>query len=713
MKNKKDKQKNKKFKFHFEINSETRKGIEAVLLIAFALICFLSLIEATGNFGKFLDHFLQLFFGWGRWTLPFILIIFSYLLLSAKYVFNRTNYLGLFLFILSLVGLLQFFTPLPVNFQTGFSQINNGGYLGFLINYPLNKLMGIWGTQIILSASLIIGLLLMFNTSLLAWYNFFIKLYEKIKNIKFKQKQKDQDKKNQYLKAETKDFLPLQNTSMAIGVEPQEKEQVNLFQELSPLIKKTKPIHQINLPIDLLEKNYQKPTSGNTQNNQIIIQRTLANFGIPVEMKEIKVGPTITQYSLKPSDGIKLSKITALHNDLSLTLAAHPIRIEAPIPGESLVGIEVPNKSTAIVGLREILEAEEFKTSDSRLTFALGKDVAGKVWTADLIKMPHLLIAGATGAGKTVGLNSFIVSLLYKNQSDQLKFIFIDPKKVELIMYEGIPHLLTPVIIDIQKAINALKWAVSEMDRRFYLLSGARQQNIKEYNQQAENKLPYIIIVIDEMADLMMQAASDAEALIIRLAQMARAVGIHLILATQRPSVNIITGLIKANITTRIAFNVASSIDSRTILDASGAEKLLGRGDMLYLSPEFSKPKRIQCAFVSNSEIKKVVDFIKETQEPDSIEETIETSKVSNVENFSMDSDINNSDDELFAQAKEVILKYKKASASLLQRRLRIGYARAARLLDLLEDQGIIGPVDGAKPREIYIDSKEEVINNF
>lgn len=710
-------------KFHFEINSETKNGIKVVLFVAFALICFLSLIEMASDFGKFLDNFLKLVFGWGRWIIPFLLIILSYLLLSTKHILNKTKYLGFFLLVLSFSGLLQFFTPLSANFQAGFSQYNNGGYLGFLINYPLNKSIGIWGAQIILGAFLIISLLLMFNTSLLAWHNFFLKIYEFIKNIKFFQRKHEnietKKQENNFTRAPFIDVQLEQEIEdeerNKSKIQKQPKEQVDLFQELDLPFKKNKIIPAINLPIDLLDKNLQKPASGDTKNNQTIIQKTLANFGIPVEMGEIKVGPTITQYSLRPSEGIKLSRIVALQNDLALALAAHPIRMEAPIPGESLVGIEVPNKSTAIVGLREILETKEFKMSDSRLTFALGKDVAGKAWVADLAKMPHILIAGATGSGKTICLNSFIVSLLYKNQSDQLKFIFIDPKRVELIVYEDIPHLLTPVIIDIQKAINALKWAVSEMDHRFQLLSKEKQQNIEGYNQQAENKLPYIVIVIDEMADLMMQTALEAETLIIRLAQMARAVGIHLILATQRPSVNIITGLIKANITTRVAFSVASSIDSRTILDASGAEKLLGRGDMLYLSPAFSKPKRLQGAFVSNAEIKKVVEFIKETQEPEYQEEIIEKSNShSDIENFSAEFENNNNennnndDDELLPQAKEMILKYKRASASFLQRRLRIGYARAARLLDLLENQGVIGPVDGAKPREIYAIFEEE-----
>lgn len=460
---------------------------------------------------------------------------------------------------------------------------------------------------------------------------------------------------------------------------------------------------RIDLPLDLLAANHSKPNSGDIKANKLTIQKTLENFAIPVEMGEVKVGPTVTQYTLKPADGVKLAQITGLHNDLALALAAHPIRIEAPIPGQSLVGIEIPNQQVAVVRQREILESEEFKRRKTNLTIALGKDVAGNIWLADLGKMPHLLVAGATGSGKTVMLNSIIVNLLYQNSPDDLKFILIDPKRVELHLYNDLPHLLTPVITEVSKTINALKWALSEMERRFDVLAENRKRDIESYNREMGEKMPYIIVIIDELADLMVTAPQEIETCIIRLAQMARATGIHLVLATQRPSVDIITGLIKANITARIAFSVASMTDSRTILDFSGAEKLLGRGDMLFISSELSKPKRLQGAYVSDQEIKKIVEYLRNIREP-SYQEEILTKQYESEDMGDL------ARDELLPQAKEVVLQANRASASLLQRRLRVGYARAARLLDLLEQQGMIGPADGAKPREVLI-KKEENIN--
>ncbi len=455
---------------------------------------------------------------------------------------------------------------------------------------------------------------------------------------------------------------------------------------------------KIDIPLELLEDSTSKPTSGDIKIQMQIIEKTLANFGIQVEMGEVSVGPTVTQFTFKPAEGIKLSQIVTLHNDLALALAAHPIRIEAPIPGKSLVGIEVPNRKVAVVNLKEVLSSSKFKQRKSSLMIALGKDVAGEIWIADLDKMPHLLVAGATGSGKSVCLNSIIVSLLYQNTPEDLKLILIDPKRVEFTVYNNIPHLLTPVITDVKKTINAFKWAITEMDRRFEMLSSHGKRDIHAYNSETGDKMPYIALIVDELADLMSVAASEVEAAIIRLAQMARAVGIHLILATQRPSVDIITGLIKANITSRIAFSVASVADSRTILDCAGAEKLLGHGDMLYICPEISRPKRLQGAFVSDQEIKRVTDFLRSKGEPSYLSEVTEVFKIT-----IPGSDFDISDDELLPEAKNVIFEAGRASASLLQRRLKIGYARAARLLDLLEEQGIIGPADGAKPREILV----------
>lgn len=418
-------------------------------------------------------------------------------------------------------------------------------------------------------------------------------------------------------------------------------------------------------------------------------------------MAEVSVGPTVTQFTLKPSDGIKLTRITSLHNDLALALAAHPIRIEAPIPGKSLVGIEVPNQSVATVGLREILESKEFRDRKTSLVFSLGKDVSGKPWVTDLGRMPHLLVAGATGSGKSVCLNTIIMSLLYTNGPDDLKLIMVDPKRVELQIYNGIPHLITPVITKVGETVNALKWALREMDRRYDLLAKFGARDLAGYNSRVQDRLPYLVILIDELADLMATAAADVEGPIVRLAQMSRAVGIHLVLATQRPSVDVITGLIKANFPARIAFAVASSTDSRTILDQQGAEKLLGRGDMLFSTAELATPKRIQDSFVSETEIHRVVEFIKSKYEPADYDFTV-TERHQSGTVFGGGGDVSDEDsDDLLPEAKEEILRAGKASASLLQRRLKVGYARAARLLDLLEEEGFIGPGDGAKPREL------------
>jgi S-DNA-T family DNA segregation ATPase FtsK/SpoIIIE len=417
-------------------------------------------------------------------------------------------------------------------------------------------------------------------------------------------------------------------------------------------------------------------------------------------MGDVAVGPTVTQFTLKPAEGVKLTRITGLHNDLALALAAHPIRIEAPIPGKSLVGIEVPNQSVATVGIREMLESREWREKKDGLTFALGRDVSGKPWIADVGRMPHVLVAGSTGSGKSVCLNTLIISLLYAHGPDDLKFIMVDPKRVELQIYNGIPHLVTPVITDSEKTANALKWALREMDRRFDVLSKFGARDIATFNTRSQEKLPYLVVIIDELADLMVTSMQEVEGPIVRLAQMSRAVGIHLVLATQRPSVDVLTGLIKANIPARIAFAVASSTDSRTIIDHPGAEKLLGRGDMLFQTSDMASPKRIQGAFVSDDEIRRVVEYLAASSDPPEYDPSVvERSSGGGTVMNGMAADEDS--DPLIPEAKEEIIRAGKASASLLQRRLKVGYARAARLLDLLEQEGFIGPGDGAKPREI------------
>lgn len=464
--------------------------------------------------------------------------------------------------------------------------------------------------------------------------------------------------------------------------------------------------------LSLLDQKQDKADAGDVNGNAQTIRETFANFNIDVEMEGANVGPRVTQYTLKPPANVKLTKITALENNLALDLAAHSIRMEAPIPGKRAVGIEVPNVKSATVRLRSIFESSDWGSVKGPLGFGIGRDIAGKPVVADLARMPHLLVAGQTGSGKSVMINTILTSLLYRNSPSDLKLILVDPKQVELKPYDDIPHLLTPVITEPEKCISALKWSVAEMERRYKALAEAGKRNIAEYNSvKKEEGMPYIVIVIDELADLMMMAARDVEALIVRIAQKARAVGIHLVLATQRPSVDVITGLIKANVPARIAFTTASQVDSRTIIDQIGAEKLLGQGDMLFLTADMPKPKRVQGAFIDESETGKVTDFIRLQRPPQYDDEIISqpvqlNGKGGVVADMGSGGDM---DDDMLRDAVRVVIEGRKASTSLLQRRLRIGYGRAARLIETMEEQGIVGPADGARPREVLVSSVDEV----
>lgn len=463
--------------------------------------------------------------------------------------------------------------------------------------------------------------------------------------------------------------------------------------------------------IDLLVQKQDKADAGDINGNAESIKETFTNFNIPVEMEGANIGPRVTQYTLKPPTGVKLTKITALENNLALDLAAHSIRMEAPIPGKRLVGIEVPNVKPAIVRISSLLQATEWNDlKTSPLGFVIGKDITGLPIVNDLSAMPHLLIAGQTGSGKSIMINTVLTSLIYHNTPSELKLILVDPKQVELTPYNDIPHLLTPVIHEPEKCISALKWAVAEMDRRLRAMAEVGRRNIQEYNELKKDEgMPYIVIVIDELADLMMMAARDVEALIVRLAQKARASGIHLVLATQRPSVDVITGLIKANIPARIAFTTASQVDSRTIIDQIGAEKLLGQGDMLLLTSDMPKPKRVQGAFISQGEILKVNDFIRMQRPPQYNDEVVSQPVQLNGRGGIVADYGGEVDDDMWRDAIRVVIEGKKASTSLLQRRLRIGYGRAARLIETMEEQGIVGAADGNRPREVLVSSLDEV----
>jgi len=465
--------------------------------------------------------------------------------------------------------------------------------------------------------------------------------------------------------------------------------------------------------VELLNKNQDKADAGDVSGNAQAIKDTFAHFNIDVEMEGANVGPRVTQYTMKPPPGAKLTKITALSDNLALDLAAQSIRIEAPIPGKKAVGIEVPNVKAATVRLSSILMSPEWHNLKGTIGFAIGRDIAGKAVVADLAKMPHLLVAGQTGSGKSVMINDILTSMLYRNSPSDLKLILVDPKQVELTPYNNLPHLLTPVITEPEKCISALKWAVAEMERRLRTMAEVGKRNIDEYNSlKKEEGMPYIVIVIDELADLMMMAARDVEALIVRIAQKARAAGIHLILATQRPSVDVITGLIKANVPARIAFTVASQVDSRTIIDQMGAEKLLGRGDMLLYTSDMAKPKRIQAALIDEPEIAKVTSFIQAQRMPeynnDIISQPVQIG--GNGKGGSVgDAGGGDGEEEVFRDAVRVVIEGRKASTSLLQRRLRIGYGKAARLIEQMEEQGIIGPADGNRPRDVLVRSVDEV----
>ncbi|MDZ7798753.1 MAG: DNA translocase FtsK 4TM domain-containing protein [Patescibacteria group bacterium] len=719
-KSQKKEKKQKEEKTDSFLKPEARHGIVVVVLFTVAVLSILSLFNVAGSFGGFIDTVLSYFFGWGKYFFPIILLVLGFLLLKPeKYIIRSINYLGLFFFILSYSGLLHIFLDLETAVER-ISEGAGGGYAGLLLSYPLQKIMGFWASLIVLLAAFIISLLLMFNTSLKnlsekknklsSWFyrlNSFFSRFKKEKEVYdhpsfSKKKLKDEEDKEESEKESVSDESDDKEKDKTDKKE-EEKEQGGLFK------KKVKKYGQkIKIPTSLLENFSNRPKSGDIELNKTKIKKTLDNFGIEVEMAEVNVGPTVTQFTLKPTEGVKLSQITSLQNDIALALAAHPIRIEAPIPGKSLVGIEVPNQAVALVNLGDVIDTKDFKKSKSNLSFALGRDVSGKPVIPSLDPMPHLLIAGATGSGKSVCINSIILSLMYQNSPDDLKLILVDPKRVELNVYNDNPYLLTPVITDTKKTINALRWLVAEMEKRFQTLSKSGKRDIHVYHREVDDGMPFIVLIIDELADLMAVAASEVEAAIIRLAQMARAVGIHLVLATQRPSVNVLTGLIKANITARIAFNVASGVDSRTIIDMSGAEKLLGKGDMLFLSSELSQPKRLQGSHVSEKEVKKVVDFVKENiKEVDYKDEIVEKPQAAPLGSSMEDL----GDDELLPQAQEVILRANKASASLLQRRLRIGYARAARILDSLEKKGIIGPQNGSKPREVLINKEDKTLS--
>jgi S-DNA-T family DNA segregation ATPase FtsK/SpoIIIE len=694
------------------LHPETRKSIWGVSFLGAAVILALAGFSQAGPAGNAIYQGLDTLFGWGYFILPLTLLFAAVVFFSSeRQKMVATTLTGSVLLILSVLGFIELVEP------------TKGGWLGLILG-SLRVPFGTVAAIIIDAILFIIAILITANVPIkLRWR----REAEDDEDEEYEEPKKEplvvtgqepQKQAKETVKSEEKK-TDAENKMRAVVVESSDL-------PMGTAEKKAKAISFANYvppPLSLLNADSTKPTTGDLIANANIIKRTLESFGIPALMGEINVGPAVTRYTLKPAEGIKLSRITALNPDLSLSLAASPIRIEAPIPGKSLVGIEVPNKAAAIVRLGSLMNYPDFQKA-GQLGFVMGRDVSGEPVFANIEKMPHLLVAGATGSGKSIFVHSLLISLLYKNSPETLKLVLIDPKRVELSVYDGIPHLVSPVVTENKKAAGVFRWAVSEMEKRYEILQKAGCRDIKSYNAAHKDELmPFIVIAIDELADLMSSFGREVEGSIVRLAQMARATGIHLLLATQRPSVEVITGLIKANITSRVALQVASQIDSRTIIDTPGAEKLLGRGDLLFISAELSKPKRIQGSFITEDEIKSVTNFIRKNNSQIEAGESSVNFEVAgiaengnggskssgNSQNFD-DYMADDDSDELMDEAIAIVKEANKASASLLQRRLKVGYARAARLLDLMENAGLIGPGDGAKPRDINVEKIDEYL---
>lgn len=718
-----------------QLSDETKQAVFGIIFFVLAILSILASFRMSGVVGNKIYDIMMKLLGVGYFLFPFL-----FLLLGVSFLKSKERRLGW----LKILGIVIFFISGLGIISAVFS--NKGGMIGNIISSPLVKLFDLYTTIIILIALLIISSLVVFETKLnIDSFSVLVRLFRRkkddleifenknISESEVKITDNDINEKVELAKKEETD-KPEKNKKIK-----SEKEKEDGYEEFSVKMKGSFYGKSYEPPpLSLLDRDKGNPEVGDIKANMNSIKRTLQKFGISVEMDEVSIGPSVTRYSLKPAEGVKVSKIVALQNDLSLALAAHPIRIEAPIPGKSLVGIEIPNSVKTTVGLGTILASDEYKFSTKPLLVSLGKSIPGKCYFGNIEKMPHLLIAGATGSGKSVTIHSIITSLLFRNSPEHMKFIMIDPKRVELTLYNKIPHLFDSVITDPKKAIKALKWAAGEMSRRYDILEAEKVRDIGSYHQNIlENKklknkkaeeagekeevvetMPYIIIVIDELADIMQSYPRELESAVVKLAQMSRAVGIHLILSTQRPSVNVITGLIKANVPARIALQVASQIDSRTILDTGGAEKLLGAGDMLYIGSEMSKPIRLQSPFISENEVKKVVKYLIDAYK-DEIPTGIDFTE-SNEKNPIFDAvkeDDWEEEDELYGEAKEEVLNSGKASTSYLQTKFRIGYQRAARLIDALEKKGVIGPANGSKPREVFmsrdkIEEDHEIENN-
>jgi len=705
---KRRKRKSYRKKGSLKLKKDTIYTLSAIGLFFIAALMFLSYTR-NGEILTGVYQILNQYFGFFAFLVPINLVFFAFYLSRAKFVLSRLNvFIGFLLFSASLIGI----------FRTGM--------VGNDIFYYMETFMGVIVSMLLLFVMGFVGFVVLMNLSFKEIFGFLggnaagfansiagavaplLKTRDKLAHD-IKQPIAIRGINEPRIKGAEASHTDRPFTSPNMPIKkPSEFPDDVVVNPLSDIGVWESPPHSL-----LTEAPEKKRDSGDVKRIAAVIEETLQNFGVKAQVVEINVGPSVTQYAIKIPPGTRLTKITTLANDLALATEAPTgqIRIEAPIPGRSLVGIEIPNKSLQYVGLREMLESKNMQDAKSKLVVPLGLNVSGEPIVADISRMPHVLIAGTTGSGKSVMVNTIIASILFNASPNEVRFIMIDPKRVELTGYNGIPHLLTPVVVEPDKSVSALKWALKEMDKRYTKFAEAGVKNIDGYNELSGfQALPYIVIVMDELADLMALAPVDVEDNIARLAQMARATGIHLVLATQRPSVDVITGLIKANIPCRIAFNVSSGIDSKVIIDGPGAEKLLGRGDMLYVPPDQARPTRIQGTFVSDQDVKRLVNYIKSKGIPvQYTSEVIEQSvRIKGRGGTTMVSGGGDEKDDFFEEAVTLVCQHDKASASLLQRRFHIGFNRAARIMEQLEEHGIVGAGDGAKPREVLIRSAEE-----
>ncbi len=738
----------------FKLKKETARSITSITLIFVGIISLLSFFGQAVGIG--VKNILSIFFGWFAILVPLIFILAGLVLtrrLRWSFVRLRTL-IGAIATTLSLAAAVHFFLPEKAAYEQA-SVGEGGGLVGFAIQQFLRQHLSPLGAVTTLFFAAVTSILILLNTSLDSIISIINRIGDEMRalhnlilnknNNLEKDKQEETKEEDELLNQEEREPQFITNPAKKDDEQEGEKSEgeFETFEIISPLgadaktedtteveiemqnveqesDAKTKPEKKgkrkrkeysswKNPPLSLLsESKGEEAERGDIKKNADLIEKTLNAFGVEAKVVEVNLGPAVTQYAIDLAEGTKVSKVVSLQNNLAMALAAPTgmVRIEAPIPGKALVGIEVPNYQPGLVTLKEIMSSEEMRKAKDKLTVALGHDVSGEPVITNITKMPHVLIAGTTGSGKSVLLNAFLATLLFRNSPKDLQLLLVDTKRVEFSAYNGMPHLLHPVIIEPEKVLSALKWAVEEMEKRYRILQKEKVKNLASYNKLPNvETLPYIIILVDELADLMSYSANEVEKAICRLAQMARAVGIHLVLATQRPSTEVLTGLIKANIPCRIAFQVASQVDSRVILDTSGAEKLMGKGDMLFLPPDRPKPLRTRGVYVSEKELNKLREYLKNSgYDPDY------QAEVTKDRDERTDSPFDKPEDEKFYDAVEVVTKHNRASASLLQRRLRVGYARAARLLDAMHDRGLIGPHNGSNPREVLIDDASQII---